>query len=488
MTPFMIPTGSANTGEMSVNEISELQKALTAGYGTDMPGLSGGAALRVQSLDAVLQSTIQENKHFVLFNKLPKTKPTATVDEWTEQDKVGGYLGSTTNTETGVIAEFTGSYNRRVGFVKYLMAKRQVSLVQTLQKAIAEAEATEYSNGALQLLSDIEYFLFEGDEAVIGTEFSGIKAQLLAGVAASQVDPENIIDMDGAPLLDMKPINLASAQVRKYGNFGTATDIFFNQAVQADFDNNLDPAFRVSLNGMGGEAGGLRLGAPVTGIRTSGGPVVTNEDVFIRDENLKKPFEVLNPAVAAMQVGVKPQAVSADASVSDASSRFTTAAGRAGTYYYAVAGTNVNGTSGALVSGAVAVASGKKVVLTITPSAAGQETGYVIYRSRKDGSNLIGDMREMVRIPRTGGSTVYTDLARDVPGTTEAYILNMTAGATAITWRQMLPMIKFPLYPTNAAVLPWAQLIFGYLRMTKRKHHAMVRNILPTSQVWRPFG
>ena len=163
-------------------------------------------------------------------------------------------------------------------------------------------------------------------------------------------------------------------------------------------------------------------------------------------------------------------------------------AGRAGTYYYAVAGTNVNGTSQALVSAAVAVASNRKVTLTITPSAAGAETGYIVYRSRKDGSAVLSDMREMVRIPRTGGSTVYVDLCRDVPGSTEAYLLNMTAGATAITWRQMLPMIKFPLYPTNAAVLPWAQLIFGYLRMTKRKHHAMVRNIVPTGQVWKPFA
>lgn len=483
---LMLPQGaSGGTGEMSVNDVAELQKALTAGYGTDMPALQGGAALRVQSLDAVLQSTVQENAHFKLFNALPKTKPTATVDEWTEQDKVGGWLGSTTNTETGVIAEFTGSYNRRVGFVKYLMAKRQVSLVQTLQKAIAEAEATEYSNGALQLLSDIEYFLFEGDEAVVATEFSGIKAQLLSGVASGQVDPENVIDVDGAAFNSIAPLNLASAQVRRYGNFGTATDVFFNQDVQADFDNNLDPAFRVSLTNVG--EGGLKLGAPVTAVRTSGGTIKTQEDVFVRSEMMKRPFQVINPAVAAASTGLKPQAV-AVAQAADASSRFTTGAGRAGTYHYLVAGTNMAGTSDGAASGAVAVTSGNKVTLTITASAAGQETGYVIYRSRKNGDATVSDMREMVRIPRTGGTTTYVDLCRDIPGSTEAYILNLTPGATAITWRQMLPMIKFPLYPTNAAVLPWAQLIFGYLRMTKRKHHAMVRNIIPTNQVWKPFA
>lgn len=480
----MISAGAAGaTGEMSLTDVQELQKALTAGYGTDVAALSGGGALRVQSLDGVMQSTIQENRHFRLFNMIAKSKPTATVDEWTEQDKVGGFLGGTTNTETGPIAAFTGSYNRRVGMVKYLMAQRQVSVVQTLQKAIADSEATEYSNGALQLLTDIEYFLFEGDDACVPTEFSGIKQQMFVGVAQGQVDPENLIDLDGGSLKSIHPLNQASAQIRKYGNFGVATDIFFNQDVQADFDNHLDAAFRVNLPNVG--EGGLRLGAPVTGIRTSGGPIVTQEDVFIRNDQMKRPFEAQYPAVAAQQVGLKPQAVTADATVDDASSRFSAA--RAGTYYYLVAGQNAAGQSTGFITTATAVAAGKKVALSITASAAGQETAYVIYRSRQDGSNAVGDFREMLRIPRTGNTTTWTDLNRVVPGSTEAYVLNLTPGHTAITWRQMLPMIKFNLYPTNAAVIPWAQLIFGFLRMSKRKHHAIIHNIIPTTQAWQPF-
>ena len=493
MTPFMIPAGtSAGTGEMSVNDVAELQKALTAGYGTNMPDLTGGAALRIQSLDTVMQSTIQENKHFRLFNMLPKSKPGATVDEWTEQDRVGGFLGGSTNTETGVIAEFTGSYNRRVGMVKYLMAQRRVSVVQTLQRAIADSEATEYANGALQLLSDIEYFLFEGDDKCVPTEFTGIKAQMLEGIAAGQVDPENLIDMDGQPFNSIHPLNRASAQVRKYGNFGTATDVFFNQEVQADFDNALDPAFRIQLTGVG--EGGMRLGAPVTGIRTSGGVITTQEDVFIRNQLMKQPFEVQYPVVALQNVGMKPATLTADATANDVSSKFS--APRAGNYYYLVCGQNAAGQSQGLVSAVVAVAAGKRVALTIAQSAGGQETGYVIYRSRQNGGNSIAgsvygegsDFREVGRIGRTGASTVFIDNNRLIPGSTEAYILNLTPGATAITWRQMLPMIKFPLYPTNAAVIPWAQLIFGFLRMSKRKHHALVTNIIPTGQTWKPFA
>jgi hypothetical protein len=49
-------------------------------------------------------------------------------------------------------------------------------------------------------------------------------------------------------------------------------------------------------------------------------------------------------------------------------------------------------------------------------------------------------------------------------------------------------MMKFTLYPTVSATIPWAQLLFGYLRMAKRKHHAVIKNILPGSQAWRPFN
>jgi hypothetical protein len=63
----------------------------------------------------------------------------------------------------------------------------------------------------------------------------------------------------------------------------------------------------------------------------------------------------------------------------------------------------------------------------------------------------------------------------------------MRSGADAINWRQLLPMTKFALYPTNAAVIPWAQLLFGYLRIAKRQQHIVIKNIVPTGALWKPF-
>lgn len=474
--------GASVTGEAPGTMVEELQKALSAGYGTDVSTLTGGGALRIQSLDKTMQATIQENKHFRLFNELAKSSATATVDEWTEQSGIGGFLGGSTNTESGIIEESTGAYARRVGLVKFLMTKRQVTLVSTLGNNLASAEAVEAQAGAKQLLTDAEYLSFYGDSAVVPTEFDGIASQMEAGVAAGQVDSRNILDAEGQSLSSVNLLNVAAAQISNRDNFGTPTHLFMSQKVQADFDTGLDPAYRVSLSSTGQD---IMLGAPVVGIRTSWGNIATMPDVFINDGDDDTPFEVKYPALATANVGMKPQTVTA-AVASDTASQFT--APRAGNYYYLVAGVSAKGQSTGTVTAQVAVAAGQKVTLTITGAAGGAETGYAIYRSRQNGTNAPSDMRLVKRIPKAGATTTFVDLNRDIPGTTKAFILNMTPGDHAINWRQLLPMMKFPLYPTNAAVIPWAQLMFGFLRITKRRQHAVIKNVLPNGAVWRPHG
>lgn len=473
-----ISGGQSITGEMAMNDVAELRKSLEAGYGTDVASLTGGGALRIQSLEKTLMSTIQENKHFALFNALAKSNATATVDEWTEQSGVGGFLGGSTNSETGNIAAATGSYARRTGQVKYLMTRREVSFVATLQNAIVEAEAVEQQNGALQLLTDAEFLAFEGDSTVVPTEFDGIKA-LITGLGSS----DHVLDAQASTLASINLVNTAAKTITGYGNFGTPTHLFMSQAVQADFDNGLDPAFRVPLNDV--PNGGLMLGSPVVGIRTSWGNIATVPDVFIRDEAQQKAFEIDFASVAAAN-NFAPQSVTVVASADDASSQFTAA--RAGNYYWYVTGVNAKGQSVGVKTSQTAVAAGKKAVLTITASTTGEETGYAIYRSRQNGTNATSDFRLMARIPKAGATTTYTDLNREIPGTSTAYILNMSPGAQAISWRQFLPMLKFPLYPTVSATVPWAQLLFGYLRIAKRRHMVIIRNCLPTSSVWRPFA
>lgn len=479
--PGLLPNvaGSQSvSGEMSMGEAGELKKALEAGYGTDVAQLEGAGALRIQSLEKTMLATIQDNKHFALFNALAKSNATATVDEWTEQSGVGGFLGGTTNTETGNIAGAQGEFARRVGMVKYLMTRREVSYVTTLQNSLVEAEAVEASNGALQLLTDAEHLCFEGNSLIVPTEFDGIFAQM---EGLGSVD--HVIDAEGGPLNQIDMVDQAAATITGFGNFGTPTHLFTSQLVQSDFNTKLDPAFRVALTD---NPTSLQLGAPVSGIRTSWGEIKNVPDVFVRDERQQVPFELKYPAVALSNMGFKPVTLAAHAAAGPSDTKWR--ATHAGNYYYAVAGVTASGESPALLSAQVAVAAGDVVTLTIDKSLTGVESGYVIYRGRLDGTNQLSDLRLVTRIPCTGAETIWVDKNRKIPGTTKAYLLNMQPGAMAITWRQYLPMTKFALYPTVSAVVPWAQMLFGYLRLGKRKHHVVIENIVTSGQVWKPFN
>lgn len=471
----------------ALEQFEELQKALQASnYQTDVSTLTGGGALGVQSLDTAMKTTIQDNDHFVLFNRLAQTKATNIVDEYVRQNSVGGFLGGTTNSQMGVVRASQGDYSREVGLVKFLMSLRQVGYVLNIGKNITEATAVEERNGALQLLTDAEYLLFHGNASASPTQYDGIFATLDAEIAAGNMGSDHVVDMQGAKLSTVEPFSQINVAVSRYGSWGRSTDVFLPNSVQNDLNMGLDPAFRWMPQGSNTPM----VGGHVEGIRLQHGVLKTNMDTFIHDEQhpMVMPFEVNFPAVAASNVAINP-ASAAGVAGSDVASQFTST--RAGNYYYAVASIDAGGAglSQVVKSAQVAVAAGQSVTLTITKSAAGTETGYAIYRGRQNGTNATNDFRLVKIVPKTGNTTAYVDQNRDIPGTVSVPLLNMNPAADAIGWRQFQPMTKIPL-PFGVGGVPvisWFQFLFGYLRTTKPKHHGYIKNILPGNATWRPF-
>ncbi len=472
----------------SLDQLGDLKKALEASnYQTDVATLTGGGALGVQSLDMAMKTTIQENKHFTLFNRLATTSATNIVDEFSKQTSVGGFLGGSFNSQMGVVRSAQGEYSREVGMVKFLMTLRQVGYVLTVGKNIAEPVALEERNGALQLLTDANYSLYHGNADACPVQFDGIFNQLEKEVAAGNMSGDNIVDLDGGKLDSVTPFSQINTAASRYGSWGKSTDVFLPNSVQVDLNSYLDPAYRWSPNGSNTPV----IGGHVEGIRLTSGILKTNMDTFIQDEEnpMVYPFEVHSAALAVKNAAFKPASITADATVSDASSKFS--ATRAGNYYYAVAaiGANGEGMTEVVKTTQTAVAAGKKVRLTITQSASGTESGYAIYRSRQDGTNASNDLRLVKVIKKTGSTTTFVDVNRDIPGTVCVPVLNMGQGADAIGWRQFQPMTKIPL-PFGIGGVPqysWFQFLFGYLRVTKPKHHGFIKNILPSNAKWRPF-
>lgn len=481
------PGGAAALGGSLGGNNQELIKALEASsYQTDVATLTGGGALGVQSLDTAMKTTIQENDHFTLFNRLAQTNATNIVDEYVRHTSVGGFLGGSTNSQMGVVRAAQGEYSREVGMVKFLMTLRQVGYVLNIGKNIVEATAAEERGGALQLLTDANYLLYHGNADASPTQFDGIFNQIDKEIAAGGMSGDCVVDMQGDPLDSVEAFSKINVAVSSYGSWGRSTDVFLPNSVQQDLNTGLDPAYRWTPGGGNTPV----LGGHVEGIRLTNGTLKTNMDTFIHDETnpMVKPFEVTFAAQATANVAFKPASVTV-ATASDASSQFTST--RNGNYYYAVAavGAGGEGLTAVVKSSQTAIAAGEKATLTITQSAAGTETGYAIYRSRQNGTNATDDFRLVKIIKKAGATTTFVDLNRDIPGTVSVPLLNMTPAADAIGWRQFQPMTKIPL-PFGVGGVPvisWFQFLFGYLRVTKPKHHGYIKNILPKNAKWRPF-
>lgn len=503
-----LPGGAAALGGSlggNMAEFEELTKALQAGdinggYTTDVKNLQGGGALGVQSLDTAMKTTIQENKHFTLFNMLQQTNAINIVDEFSRQSSVGGFLGGSTNTQMGVVRAAQGEYSREVGMVKFLMSLRQVGYVLNIGKNIAEPIAVEERNGALQLLTDANYLLYHGDASVVATQFDGIFTQIDNEIAAKKMSPEARVDCNGQPLNTVEQLSLINVEASSYGNWGQSTDIFLPNSVQNDLNMGLDPAFRWTPDGSNTPM----LGAHVQGIRLTTGILKTHMDTFIHDETnpMVHVFELSNPVLAAKNDadGLKVNTVAAAPSNAAVNGSMFNAK-RNGAYVYAVAAVSKSGAgySKAKIVDAQTIISGGNLVLTITNPTSTDLGGFAIYRGRQDvaksadDTDTLRDLRLVKVIPAdlssaAAGKTVFTDNNTDMPGTVCVPQLNLAAGSDAIGWRQFQPMTKIPL-PFGVGGMPvmsWFQFLFGYLRITKPKHHGYIKNILPTQAKWRP--
>ena len=463
-------------GAEAFSNWEEFRKSVVAGYGTELTTLSGGGALRVESLEATLMAVVQRMEHFRLFNQLSKTPATATVDEWTEMNDTGGYSGSAFNTELGTIVEQAGSYKRRVALVKYLMTRRSVSFVQNVQQSLISAKAQEEVNGTLEILRSAEWAFFNGNATAHPSEFDGLPAIILANGTSDQV-----IDCGGKPL-SFLVLNNGAEVMFSEGHYGIPTDLYVSPLAQADLDASLDPAFRVPLPDV--PNGGVMLGAPVKGIRTSWGDIANKPDIFLQESPMPPEGKTPNRATS---VGPTPPVSLVGTTPAGVDGLFTAA--QAGTYYYAATSISDSGESTMVVSGQMTIGAGNHCLLTITKPANGDAVGYNIYRGKLgDTAYAAANMRLIQRVADSGNATTtWTDINAYLPGCSNAFVLNCNPSFQAINIRQMLPMTRFQLYPTVSAIDPWAQLLFMYLRVSKSLQMILLKNVLPSKATWKPY-
>ena len=424
--------------------LQTLAKALYAGAETDLSTLAGGQAFATVDISANMARVVQRKKdHFWMWDGIQKIPMKNIITYWPEQTGVGSKQGLFTG-QDALAQQSSGTYGLKNAVAKMMSTRRDVTYVKSIESNIGniQAVAEEEANGILEILTEVSRGLYFADEAINDYEFNGLHS-----VMASRA-PNNIIDCEGDyPTIDK--IREASQVISSWGAFGKPTDMAVCLTTKSLMNRYLDPAVRWTVDN---NPQYMVLGSDVSAIQTAFGAVKVKYDLHLR------PFcrsETGAPAGDKTTNPAPPTSVTGTPGGSDGDIP-------AGDYYYRVESYNHRGYSTSTASASITVTAGQHVSLAIVASAEDSETGYIIYRSKTDGTATAADMRFVTRVAKTaGGTTTYVDINQYRPGCISAFMFSMTPGEQSLEFGQYIPISKFNLYPAASAVIPFLEMLMG---------------------------
>jgi hypothetical protein len=430
------------------NDLSHLNKALTAGNDINNPGAAPGQGflLRVESLERTLKNVTYRMEHIRLWKAIPKLAAFNTVEEHNEVSSYGegleGFIG-----ESALPPEDDSTYARRYATVKFLGTTRSVSHVMSLiRPAHGNVIANETVSGTMWLLRIVERALFYARSDLSDIQFDGYEKLISDNAPA-----ENIIDLRGQPL-DEDVLIDAALTISDEPNYGIPTHLHLNPKVKADLVKTFFPKARYDLlektkQGM--------VGLDVKGFTSPAGDVTFEPNVFVNDGGAPK----ASPAGDAALRPPSPTISTGATTPVEAATLFGD--DDAGSYFYSISAHNDQGRSAAIAvdAGAIVVASGDKVTFGVTPGAGGIVVKwYELFRTEKGGA--VGKQRLIARIPNVSGAgeQIVDDLNEALPFTSSACMWQQNL--EAMSWKQLAPFLKVPLATINTSIR-WMQLVYG---------------------------
>lgn len=474
--------------------LMEITKALTTmGAGTDLSALSGGGAFRVENMDPVLAASTVKQEHFKFFRRLlPNRRESWSVlDQAVVKTGIGAFEGSANANELGSgQVERQGDYERLLTELGTYFSRRSVSVITSIQATLQNkngivdfsAVDEEDVNAALEILFSLENDLFLGDKTKNPYSTTGLIPSIIAKA------PDNVVDMNGEPLKSHRQFSLLANRITDGDNWGKPSLAFMSGLVKADLDSYLEAGYRVNLdaNVPSTQVGVLVRGMRYSSVAVADGTIDFDPSAFLNET--KMPVEGKNSALCTAGA---PASVTATVSVgaTTGSKWLDKTAGDyqwtvGGNYTYAVEACTPGEVSLLTKSAAATMVAGRSIDVEIAASASNKETHYKIYRSRKAGSTDANDYRLVAVVKKAGATTTWTDLNTVIPGSSYATIL--TPEPSSLRWVQMLPMTKIP-FALNDLSYKWGAFLVGALRVALPKHHGVVRNIIPTGALWKPF-
>lgn len=446
--------GGGGPGAASVEDVAELNKALSAGggnggtHGVQTAGAMG--PLMPESLDPLLTSMTYTEQEFKFWKAVYKDPAYNTAEEYNRLHKVGSgeaaFIG-----EGDLPSEEDSTYSREVTLVKFMGTTRRVTHVASLVRTmgIENAVAQETKNGTLWLMRQLEESLFFGDSNIISVQFDGLNKLMADGGTPTY-------DLRGDPLTE-EVLSGMCAVVRQAPNYGSIDTVFCSIGVKNDLKNLIRDRLRASF----GTA--VDFEPKVDGFAN----VKIEDNVFIQEGG--RPYASgLGPASKRPLTPVLGAA--GTSSPVTASAQF--AAGDAGTYYYKIVAYNRYGRSAPLTVTGFAIAAGDSGVIPVVDG--GQDTaGYIVYRSAKD-AGAATDCKEIFRVKRSGASQDIVDLNDYLPGCSTVFGLEMKPAV--IGWKQLAPFTKLPLATIDTSIR-WMQVLYGALQLKAPRHAFRIINV-----------
>ncbi len=443
-------------GSSSVAELADLRKALESGYA--IVNQTGGAALRVQSLEASLKVLTHNSNHVKFWKKIPKSPAYSTNEEYNQLVAYGAAGRGVFRREGELPSTRDTSYARRTALVKYLGVTNEVTHVSTLVHAAhGDVVALENQNGILYILAQVEPALFQADSTLA---FDG-EAEEWDGLD-SLIDVNSFVDLENNPLTE-SDIEESSNQVIEA--YGYPTDLFLGTRTMSDLVKTFYPRSRFHLPApVGGQ-----IGMGVNSIVTQAGVLNFNPDVFLRP-HASPPAAATDPNAPAA-----PGSVTDGGEQADDTAEWTKLLGVATVttlMSYAVTFSNRFGESApAFVNRDLTVANvngNEAILLNVVLAAAlgANPPEYMTVYRTEAGNNSTdpADFSQILQIPVTSqtASATMTDVVVDrnflIPFTQVAYMGELKP--QVITFRQLAPMMKMDI-AVLAPAYRWMCLLYG---------------------------
>jgi hypothetical protein len=465
-------------GLLSQDEVENLSKALTAGYGgagrpTD---LTYGGVLQTESLEATLKVVTFDMQNLKLWPAISIDKANNLFEQYNRLIGYGSdaspYIG-----EGGAGQEEDSTYVRDGQRIAFFSKRRKVSHQMTLVRtSVGDVVAQQAKEGTMDLLKHVERELYWGHAHFVSAtgQLTGLESDLPANSIAMNGLLKQIIkgdkdiqfrsgDFDGwgaeqqSVVRDLAGLSFTQDDVEGLAvaimeNFGAPGQLHAEPAVISAFVKTFYPQFR-SEPGLANQT----VGYDVSKVTTTAGAIDLKPNLFLRPRQGVRPVGVnaKAPSIAGLSVA---------GAASGSGSKLA-----AGTFAYAVTFVNDFGESAPIAAAGVAVTAGQIVTLTITGSIPSDVKYVKVFRAANGAAAATA---QFVTNHRLGQAIV--DAGERKPGLGEMFLLDMKP--ESMKFKQLLPLSKMNLAVVTTA-LEFLIVLYGALFVYSPRFNGVLRNV-----------